>query len=269
MNHHLQRFITGIVALPLLIIFISYSSEKSFSFFIFLVIQIAVWEYNRLSFSKNKNLYEKVEVSIFAAAITYSAHSLDFAMILLVLTFSLLISFLIFLLQIKNGKIEVANVEKVVVGFMYIPLMMSSFIFLRNLPGGVKWVLLTLAIAVCGDIFGFYVGRTIGKRKLYPSVSPNKTVEGTLGVIFGSILSSIVVKYLFFTELPVIHAFVLGAAGGIMGQLGDLFESALKRAAGVKDAGLILPGHGGILDRLDSLSFIAPFVFYYQHLVAK
>ena len=83
----------------------------------------------------------------------------------------------------------------------------------------------------------------------------------------GSLLGGVIFQQLIFTELPLIHALIMGAGGGILGQLGDLFESALKRSAGVKDAGFIFPGHGGILDRLDSLSFIAPFVFYYQHFI--
>lgn len=269
MNHHFQRWITGIIAAPLLLIFIIYSSEKIFSLLILVVIELAVWEYNRLAFEEGQYAWEKGEVFVFAAAVVTSAYLGDFILVASALTFCLLVSFFVFLFRIKGPVIDVSRIGKVVLGFMYMPLLMSSFISLRLLSQGVRWVIFPVVLAFCGDVFGFYTGRAIGKRKLQPLISPGKTVEGTLGMIFGSALGSLAFQKLFFTELPVIHALFLGIFGGILGQLGDLFESAVKRSAGVKDAGFIFPGHGGILDRLDSLSFIAPFVFYYQHFFIK
>jgi phosphatidate cytidylyltransferase len=268
-SHHLQRWITGIVSAPLLIIFIFYSSELVFSLLIFAVIEIAAWEYNCLAFGKEGFVWEKVEVFVFAGMIAISAYISDYIMITSVLTFCLLLSFFVFLFRITDQAIDMSKVGKVVLGFMYIPLLMSSFILLRHLSNGVSWVLFALVLAFCGDIFGYYTGKTIGKKKLLAAVSPGKTAEGTIGLMCGSLLGGIIFQQLFFTELPLIHALILGAFGGILGQLGDLFESAMKRSAGVKDAGFIFPGHGGILDRLDSLSFIAPFVFYYQHFIIQ
>jgi phosphatidate cytidylyltransferase len=266
-SHHLQRWITAIVAAPLLIIFIYYSSEQLFSLLIFAVIQIAVWEYNSLAFGKDGFAWEKGEVFFFAAVIAISTYISGNAIITSLLTFCLLLSFIVFLSQITDQAIDMSRVGKVVLGFMYMPLLMSSFILLRHLPQGVSWIFFTLVLAFCGDIFGYYTGKTLGKRKLFPALSPGKTVAGTIGLICGSLLGGIIFQQLFFKELLLIHALILGAFSGILGQLGDLFESALKRSAGVKDAGSIFPGHGGILDRLDSLSFIAPFVFYYQHII--
>ncbi|MCX5820726.1 MAG: phosphatidate cytidylyltransferase, partial [Deltaproteobacteria bacterium] len=95
-------------------------------------------------------------------------------------------------------------------------------------------------------------------------VSPGKTVEGTIGLVAGSIAGCLLFRLFLFPMLPVAHAAVLGLVGSVVWQLGDLSESAMKRAAGVKDSGTMLPGHGGILDRLDCLMFITPFVYYYQ-----
>lgn len=268
MNHHLQRWITGIVAAPLLILFLYYSSEQLFALFIIAVIQIAAWEYNSLAFPDQGFAWEKAEVLVFAGVIAIAAYIAD-NMMTSVLTLCVLLSFVLFLFKIRDQAIDISRVGKVVLGFLYMPLLMSSFILLRHLPSGVKWVLFALVLAFCGDIFGYYTGKTIGKRKLLASVSPGKTVEGTIGLLVGSLLGGIVFQQLIFAELPFIHALIMGAFGGILGQLGDLFESAMKRTAGVKDAGFIFPGHGGLLDRLDSLSFIAPFVFYYQHFVIK
>jgi phosphatidate cytidylyltransferase len=97
-----------------------------------------------------------------------------------------------------------------------------------------------------------------------PHVSPGKTVEGLLGLAVGSVVGCLVYRYFLLPEIPAGHIVMLGLAGGIIGQLGDLFESLIKRASGAKDSGEILPGHGGILDRLDCLLFIVPFVYYYR-----
>lgn len=266
-SHHLQRWITSIVAAPLLVIFICYSSEEIFSLFMFAVIEIAVWEYNGLAFAKTSFSWEKGELFVFAGLITLSAYISDYMMITSILTFCLLLSFFVFLFQIHDQGIDMSKLGKVVLGFMYLPLLISSFILLRHLSSGTRWVLFVLVLAFCGDVFGYYTGKTMGKRKLFVVLSPGKTVEGTVGLMCGTLLGGIIFQQLFFRELPLIHALIMSAFGGILGQLGDLFESALKRSAGAKDAGFIFPGHGGILDRLDSLSFIAPFVFYYQRFI--
>jgi phosphatidate cytidylyltransferase len=119
-------------------------------------------------------------------------------------------------------------------------------------------------MAFAGDTAAYYVGRRLGRHKLYPEVSPGKTVEGTIGLVVGSVAGCLLFRHYFFQALPMGHAIVLGLAGSVLGQLGDLCESVLKRAAGVKDSGTLFPGHGGILDRLDCLIFITPFVYYYQ-----
>jgi len=105
------------------------------------------------------------------------------------------------------------------------------------------------------------------KTKLMPSISAGKTVEGAIGSIVGTVLVCFLFKALFFHDLSIVHAIILGFMGSIIGQLGDLCESAIKRTSMVKDSGFFLPGHGGILDRLDSLIFIIPFVYYYNLLV--
>lgn len=269
MNHHFKRWLTGIVAIPLLFALIHLGSEKLFSFFILTVILLAVWEYNRLVFGKEGRIAEKAEVSAFASVIALSAYLGNFPLIASVITFSILISFLLFLFRIKGQDFDIFNLGKVVLGFMYIPLMMSYFILLRRLTEGVLWIFFVLVIAFSGDIFAYYTGRTIGRRKLQPFVSPGKTIAGTVALFAGSIAGAVFFQQFFFPEISLMHAFVLGAVGGILGQLGDLFESAIKRAAGVKDSGFILPGHGGVMDRIDCLSFMAPFVYYYQLFVIQ
>ena len=268
-SQHFKRLITSLIAAPTLFIFIIYSSEKLFFLFIIAVIQVAVWEYNRLVFGKKGNAWEKGEMFFFSFVIPLTVFLSDFILITAVITCCLLICFLIFLFQIRGTEIDISKMGKVILGFMYMPLLMSYFILLRLLPEGVLWVFFTLTVAFSGDVFAFYIGKTIGKRKLQPFISPGKTVVGTAGLLIGSVAGGILFQKFVFTHLPLAHAVILGSFGGIMGQLGDLFESAIKRAGDAKDAGFIFPGHGGILDRLDSLAFITPFVFYYQHFVMK
>jgi phosphatidate cytidylyltransferase len=128
--------------------------------------------------------------------------------------------------------------------------------------GGWRVVFLLLVL-VFADSFAFFVGHAVGRRRLAPKVSPGKSVEGALGGIVGGILGALVVRRFGLSALPVLDAVVLGAAVALMGIVGDLDESLLKRWAGVKDSGTLFPGHGGMLDRLDSLLFGAPVLYYY------
>lgn len=116
------------------------------------------------------------------------------------------------------------------------------------------------------DTTAYFAGNMFGKHKLFPVISPKKTIEGGIGGITGAIGTMVGVKYLFFTQLPILHAVILGLIIGIFGQLGDMIESFFKRSTGVKDASSILPGHGGIFDRFDSLIFLGPFIYGYVKL---
>jgi phosphatidate cytidylyltransferase len=131
-------------------------------------------------------------------------------------------------------------------------------------PGSGPWrIVLLLAIIMVSDTFAFFVGHAWGRRRLAPSVSPGKTVEGALGGLVGGVVGALAVRYLGLPSLPMSHAIVLGVAVAALGIVGDLDESLLKRWAGVKDSGALFPGHGGMLDRIDSLLFGAPVLYYY------
>ncbi|HZA49924.1 MAG TPA: phosphatidate cytidylyltransferase [Myxococcaceae bacterium] len=133
---------------------------------------------------------------------------------------------------------------------------------LRVMPGrGLAWVIAVLVITWANDSMAYFAGRLLGRHKLYPEVSPNKTWEGFFGGMAGSVVGMFVLKLAFFPFLTVLDCAVVGLAGGILGPLGDLSESMLKRAYRVKDSGWIVPGHGGVLDRVDALLFNAPMVF--------
>jgi phosphatidate cytidylyltransferase len=146
----------------------------------------------------------------------------------------------------------------------------SLFVFLvrlRQLDHGVAWVVLALAVSWLSDTGAYFAGRRFGKRKLYPRVSPAKTWEGLLGGLATAIVGVFVMRDQWLPDIGVVDAIVLGAGGSITSVVGDLCESLLKRAFAVKDSGWIMPGHGGMLDRIDSVLFVAPTVWSYWILV--
>ena len=266
MNSHVKRWITGIIAVPLLIAIILYGSFLLFSIVIVLLIAGGVFEYNSMVF-KGKYWWEKTEGLLLAFLIPLSAYLGGLQLMFATVTFSFIVVFLLFLLRAKDGLAEFASLARVVFGFMYIPLLISYIILLRCSENGITWVFFVIIAAFAGDTSAFYAGKSLGKTKLIPAISAGKTVEGAIGSIVGTVLVCLLFKVLFFHDLSIVHAIILGFMGSIVGQLGDLCESALKRTSMVKDSGFFLPGHGGILDRLDSLIFMIPFVYYYNVLV--
>jgi phosphatidate cytidylyltransferase len=151
-------------------------------------------------------------------------------------------------------------------GLVYVPVMFSFLPFLRMLEGGVAWVFLVLVITWFGDTGAYFAGRAFGKHKLFERVSPKKTWEGAAGGMVASVLGALLVKWLGLPYVDWHHAVILGVLADAIGIVGDLVESMLKRAYGVKDSGWIMPGHGGILDRVDALLFTAPAIWLYARL---
>jgi phosphatidate cytidylyltransferase len=131
--------------------------------------------------------------------------------------------------------------------------------------------ILTVVLFLIGwatDTFAYYVGRSIGKRPLAPAVSPKKTWEGAIGGTLGALLAGVLLKLSILPFINWVHVLVLTLIVAVVGQLGDLAESRMKRAAGVKDSGRLLPGHGGMLDRFDALILAAPAAYLYLRYVA-
>jgi phosphatidate cytidylyltransferase len=146
-------------------------------------------------------------------------------------------------------------------GTMYVGLL-NYFYLLRMLPDGWIWLIFTLAATWACDTAAYFVGKAFGRRRLAPALSPKKTLEGSLGGFAGSILVGFVFS-LIYDFLPLSKLLLLSLAVGAAAQVGDLLESAFKRQAGIKDSSDLIPGHGGILDRIDSALFTTPLVYYF------
>ena len=167
----------------------------------------------------------------------------------------------------RLGRIEDAAIRILagIAGPLYVGGLVTMLALLRRDQGsiGPPYVLFTLMVAWLGDTGGYFAGRFLGKTKLYEAVSPKKTREGFAGSIVGSICGALLAHFWYLPSLPLGNGVVLAAFAGTLGQLGDLVESLLKRSTGIKDSGWIVPGHGGILDRIDALLVVSPIVYLY------
>lgn len=170
---------------------------------------------------------------------------------------------LLFLFRVRNITTAAREIAYAVLGFIYIPFLLMHLVMLHRTTYGWQWLLVIMLIVMTNDTAAYYTGSAFGKHRLYPLISPKKSVEGALGGLAGSICGTILAKFTFFPELPLADAVITAVVIGILGQTGDLFESLLKRSFGVKDSGSIIPGHGGVLDRMDSIIFAAPAMYYY------
>jgi len=261
MTNLLRRATSGFIYAVLFITAIMYSKE-SYIILISLFGLISLREFLKLLNFNNSVIYLLFVGLIFVPYLPI--HSF-FIKLLLALSLSGSVQLLLNLL-FKRNKYPINFIQKFDICVRYL---LFSFTFLILLPfvNGVyeQSVILTLIILIwVNDSFAFFVGKNLGKRKLFESVSPKKTVEGFFGGVLFSLIAAFILSY-FCDFLSLTNLIVISLIASILGTAGDLVESKFKRQANTKDSGTIMPGHGGILDRLDSLLFVAPFVYLYIH----
>jgi len=174
----------------------------------------------------------------------------------------LLILSALFMVTSKDLSSTISKIGIALFGILFIGFLLAYVSLVRNMPNGKPWVLFLIITVWAGDISALLSGSFLGRHKLYPKISPNKTFEGLAGAIVGSIIVALAFSWLFIPNLKGGVCALLAMGLGILGQLGDFTESMVKRSAQVKDSGTLIPGHGGMLDRLDSFLFSAPFLYY-------
>jgi phosphatidate cytidylyltransferase len=192
----------------------------------------------------------------------------DLLVIVIVLILLTICSLVAVMLRGAPFERMISSAGVTVLGVMYVVLLGGHLVAVRTgfSPQLSKHLLSFFFLVLMGsDAAAYYGGRIFGKHKLAPTVSPGKTWEGAVAGMLASLLLAAVAQYWFFPELPLRFALPLAAVMNVLGVLGDLTESALKRSAGAKDTAQILPGHGGMLDRIDSLLFNAPLIYYFAH----
>jgi len=179
------------------------------------------------------------------------------------LVIALILTLLGTLVTARDMEQSVIGAGQVLFAAVYGGLLLPHLIWLRALSGGAALVFFVLASVMASDAGGYFGGRAFGRRKLWPTVSPNKTVEGAIGSVFGAVVVGVLCNVIFVDRFALSESVLVTAAISVLAQAGDLAESMIKRAYHAKDAGWILPGHGGVLDRTDSMVLPIVFIYYY------
>lgn len=248
--------------LPLLILFIHFASVPLFTLLVCVATLLALREFYAMALPASRMLERTLAVVSGTALVPLIALAQPVffggALVLLVLFFAVL-----FLLRFDDLTTVTQHLALLLFGFFYLPLLLGHLALLRALPHGREWIFLVLLLVMASDTAAYFTGVSFGRRKLYPAISPNKSIEGAIGGLAGALAGAFLARVWFFPALEVADCLFLGLGLGVLAQLGDLFESMLKRSFGVKDSGTLIPGHGGILDRLDSLLFAFAPAYYY------
>ena len=269
----LVRILTGLIGIPIVVALVFFHGGALFALAIGLVAIVGVREFYRGIKTGGNNAWGFIGIPAIIA-ILHASFRQNFTNAPIVysgiLTFLLVLALILELT--RSERKPVANVGATALGVVYVGWLISYLIRLRTLPGWITvgswhsekgaWLLMLVFLPTWAcDTGAYFAGKFFGKRKLAPSLSPGKTVEGSIGGFISSILIAAITGIAI--HIPIGHAVAIGALIGVAAQLGDFVESSIKREIGIKDFGSILPGHGGALDRFDSLLFTGPLVYYY------
>jgi phosphatidate cytidylyltransferase len=265
---HARRWLTALVLLPLVVLVLFKGGHLFLVLLLLVVNGLAQWEFQGM-FQPEADATRRLKGIILGSMLLLSFCTAQRATFLcnpsgplFVLVGILFVLFLFYLIAYTHIPDLTRDLMVSVLGLLYIPLLLGHFIWLRYLSDGQWWIFWLLAVIMAEDTAAFYCGRTFGKTKLYPEVSPGKTWVGVVGGMAAAVIVGLALGR---WALPQMSLAALGGLAlflALVGLLGDLFESMLKRQAQVKDTSELLPGHGGMLDRLDSLLFAAPAVVY-------
>jgi phosphatidate cytidylyltransferase len=257
--------LTALVGLPLLVFIIGWSRPWQFSAFVMLLTIRGLWEYFSMAFPRER----APRVAGLAAGVVISMALLfpDFTEPGLWIAVALIAVFALFLFFPGEIEDQYRSFGSSLIGIFYAGYLLPYMALLFSLPQGRAWVFFVIGVVMAGDTAAYGIGSRLGRRRLAPRLSPNKTVEGAVGSFAIGLVAAGLANWAFALSLPWPELLLLAAAVNVLAQLGDLFESWIKRAFSVKDAGALLPGHGGLLDRMDSLIFPFVAVTYYVKLV--
>ncbi|MBI5585315.1 MAG: phosphatidate cytidylyltransferase [Deltaproteobacteria bacterium] len=261
-SSHLQRFFTASILIPALFAYIFWGGPALFVLLTWAGVLLGSQEYSRLTQGRSE-----APLFVFYAVLGSVALCGAFLYGLSGLLAGIELNFLVWavyrIVTFKDPEPFFERSGKELFGLLYLSLFMPFFVLIRMAPQGMIWVFFLLAVNYAGDTAAYYAGRTWGRHKLAPEVSPKKTWEGSLGGLVANGLIAWIFQQTLFPHLAAIELIGLGALLGVLSQFGDLTESLIKRSAGFKDSGGLFPGHGGFLDRVDSLLLPAPLLYFY------
>jgi phosphatidate cytidylyltransferase len=253
---HLKRLVVAAILLPVMYLYIMYLPQGYFFILLISVSLLALSEFYVMYRVPGILRYVCIFFGIGILGVSYVSekHLLD------VIVFSVMSIMVIRLLGKRDPVSALSDIATPVVGLLYVPLLLLFQVYLRKM--GPEWIIFLYATVWASDSMAYYLGKGIGKRKLYKEVSPNKTVAGAAGSLIGGAAGGLIIKALLVSQLHIIAAVFIGVMVGIITIIGDLVESMFKRDAGVKDSGSIIPGHGGILDKMDGALFTGPMLYW-------
>lgn len=182
---------------------------------------------------------------------------------------SMLLVTLLHLIRFGDLPTAAARAGLTLFGIIYIAMLLTPLALIKRFPDGSDWIFLVLTVTWLSDTGAYFSGRALGRHKLYPAISPGKSVEGAFGGLASSVGAAVLARLWYMPQLGWLDGLLIATVGGALGQAGDLVESMVKRGHGVKDSGWIIPGHGGLLDRIDALLFCVPYVYLYATYVMK
>ena len=249
-----KRILTSLFIMPITI-YAVYKGELIFTFYLLIITSLGYWEYQKVLKTKS-SYFAIVSYAVIILFPLLAYYNVDFFLYLSSFIF------LIWFIRILYNKVQIQNFwNSYLFIILYVGFGISFSILIRKFDRGMLLLGSVLVVSALNDISAYLVGKFFGVRKAFPNVSPNKTFEGSFaGIIFSIISTVLLFKYFGFT-ISIVQSMFVGLLIAFLGIIGDLFESYIKRKSGIKDTGKLLPGHGGILDRIDSLIFILPFFY--------
>ena len=257
-----KRVLSGAVAIPALCLLIGYGPEPTLFIMVLIAVALGLHEFYSLVLPENKRNEKALGILLGMGVVSLIYFGNAF-LLHASLGFSIILLSLVYMLKSRNFALAISKMALTLFGILYIGLLLSHVTLIDKIAPGKQWVFFLVSTVWAADIGAFFIGSLVGKHKLYPKVSPNKTFEGLGGGVGVAITAALLYRKLFFPNLDVSDCIFLGFSLTLFGQMGDFIESMIKRSAHVKDSSGLIPGHGGILDRLDSFLFSAPFLYYY------
>jgi phosphatidate cytidylyltransferase len=263
---HRTRFIVALIFLPLFFVVVKYLSTVFFLVVVILAVVLGQYEFYRFYYPEGfpPVAYLGLFLGPLSAFAFYGNLIVPEGLSLAGLLLFLLLFQLFFFKDLQGSLGETAVIF---LGIIYIGWLLGHLILLRDFKNGDGIILFLVLVTWIGDAGAYYIGKSFGQRKLYANISPGKTVEGAVGGLVSSLAVAFIGKVFFLPSLSWNDCLGLGLLLGVLGQLGDLTESLFKRSVGIKDSGGLIPAHGGVLDKIDSLLFTAPAFYYYLLLV--
>ena len=258
------RVISATFALIVLFLAVYFGQEKGIYFLILLTVVRCSFEIARMFFTSEYPAFLK-RIFVFISTLVFLGITQTplqvFSGVAIILSFVFVTTIgIIFHKSFKNLDLILTFIARFCLGLVYTCLLPASVVWTTQSNNGIEWFLCLLSVVFAGDIGAYIFGVNFGKTKIAPLLSPNKSLEGCVGGLVFSTAAAAAFQLLL-PNTPIMVLLICGLVGGILGQIGDFFESLIKRISGVKDSGTIMPGHGGVLDRLDGVLLAAP-LFY-------